>query len=160
MEDDKLYAAYFKKDIDYYLNAIERDRNGSTYFFNVYAFFFGIFWFMYRKMYRESCIIILVIVVEGYLEDKFTASMSETAIKVVSRISTIAIGIIVSMLANAIYIRKAENVIGKAKQELTDQEVLISHLQQKGGVSYRFLIIVLIVIVGIICYFYNLNNKG
>lgn len=46
MEDDELYATYFKKDIEYYLNRLERYRNGNKYVFNVYAFFFGIFWFM------------------------------------------------------------------------------------------------------------------
>lgn len=160
MEDDKLYAAYFKKDIEYYLNTFERYRNGNKYVFNVYAFFFGVFWFMYRKMYREALIIILVIVAEGYLEDILTAGMNETAIKVVTRISTIAIGIIVAMLANALYIRKAESIIGKAKQEQTDQEDLISDLQKKGGVSYLFLIAVLIGIAGIVSYFYNMNNQG
>lgn len=159
MEDLTLYTAYFCNGSSYYLNKLERYKNGSPYLFNVYAFFFGIFWFMYRKLYVEGLIILIVIVVESLLESFITTGFSETTGKTIGYAINIVMAIMVSMLANVLYLRKAQREVEKAKLLNLDEDNLLKYLQQKGGVSYWFLVLAIVVLVCVFWYFFRLNNK-
>ncbi|MCW3108308.1 MAG: hypothetical protein JWQ09_2814 [Segetibacter sp.] len=159
MYDNELYSAYFKKDSEYYLNRLERYKNGDKYVMNGYAFFFGIFWFMYRKMYFEALIICMIIIAEGILEDQITANLDAGTNKIIGTITNIAVAVVISLFANSLYINKAERTINNAMLVEPDQEKLIGYLQKKGGVSYWFLIIAFGAIAAIIWYFYQLNNS-
>jgi len=68
MDDVTLYEAYFQKSKSYYLNRLDWYLKGQKYSFNLFAFLFGLFWFMYRKMYLEAAVIFLAMIVEGFLE--------------------------------------------------------------------------------------------
>ncbi len=70
MEIKEAYlSVYFGKNSDYYLDRWKEYKDGRKISFKPYAFLFGIFWFLYRKMYLIFLLIIVVLIVEGIVED-------------------------------------------------------------------------------------------
>lgn len=149
-DDVSLYEAYFQKGKPYYLNRLDRYLKGQQYSFNPFAFLFGLFWFMYRKMYIEAVVVLLAMMVEGFLESLILPeNIGREKEQLVSIISTIVIATIIGFVGNYFYFRKAGKVIEKAKMKFAGSEEQISFLKERGGVSYFFLVIILVIIVAL-----------
>ncbi|WP_207496025.1 DUF2628 domain-containing protein [Aridibaculum aurantiacum] len=158
MDNATLYSAYFKSDSDYYLTRLQQYREGRKMSFNGYAFFFGVLWFMYRKMYVEAFIILFLIIVEGVIEEVLLESAGVPGSSGVNVISTIVIASILGVIGNSLYMKKAQRVVAKAKEENTDEQSMLQYLQEKGGTSYSFVLLIVVVIAAVVAYFYSLNN--
>jgi len=153
MDDVTLYEAYFQKSKSYYLNRLDWYLKGQKYSFNLFAFLFGLFWFMYRKMYLEAAVIFLAMMVEGFLESLILPTNSGWEIeKLVNIISTFVIASIAGLVGNYFYFRKAGKVIERAKMKFAGSEQQISFLKERGGVSYFFLVIIFVCIVALFAY--------
>ena len=150
-EDIELYEAFFQKSKSYYTDKWTRFKTGQKFTFNVFAFLFGLLWFMYRKMYLEAALVFVVIIGEGFLE---ALILSNDIAKLFNIIATIAMGTITGFIGNYFYIRKADKIVHTAKTKFLDEEQLKMFLGKKGGVSYLFLII----IAGIIVFVFVYNN--
>ncbi|TCJ18661.1 DUF2628 domain-containing protein [Flaviaesturariibacter flavus] len=148
------YAAYenfFGKDSRYYLNRLERYQRGERYIFNGYAFLFGFFWFLYRKLYLEAIVLIGLLVVESILEELILdALFPEGGGRAVSWLFNLAVWTATGFLANMFYLRKAKRVVASV-QEL-DAVSASERLARKGGISYWFLLPIVLVITAIIIY--------
>ena len=162
MTDDlALFEAFFKKSKPYYLDKLTKYRNGQRFSFNVFAFLFGLFWFMYRKMYLEAIVVLVVIVAEGFLESLIvTNNMGQDMGKVVNIVATIAIGTIVGLSGNYFYLLKARKAVQVAKTKYIDKEQQEALLMRKGGVSFIFLIIIVILIILLFAYNNYMTNNG
>lgn len=151
--DVALYEAYFQKNKPYYLDRLERYRNGQKYSFNPFTFLFGLFWMLYRKMYIEAVVIILVLGVESFLEELILPEdLGRETEQLVNIISTIVLATIVGFIGNYLYLRKAHKVVEKAKAELAGSEEQVAFLRKQGGVSHLFLAIILVVIIAFFVY--------
>ncbi|MCC6723153.1 MAG: DUF2628 domain-containing protein [Saprospiraceae bacterium] len=154
-EDIELYEAFFQKSKSYYLDKLMRFNTGQEYRFNFFAFLFGLFWFVYRKMYVEAFIIIAFIIIEGLVEELV---VPESLSKVANIIATLAISTITGFLGNNLYIRKAHRTIIEAKEKFQDMEAQKTFLAKKGGVSFIVLIALFLLIFGVV--FYNKYQAG
>ncbi len=148
-EDIELYEAFFQKSKLYYLDKLIKFNAGQRYSFNFFAFLFGLFWFIYRKMYLEVILVIFLLVLEGALEELI---VPESLSKEAYVIGTLAVASIVGFLANNLYIRKANRTIQAAKAMSQDIETQKAYLNKKGGVSYIVLIVLLLLLLGLVFY--------
>lgn len=129
MKDYDLYKAYFYNDSEYYLRKLEKIDNKEYFTFNIYAFFFGIFWFIYRKMYAEAAIIAVV----AFLISQLTES---------NLLISILVGSCFGFLGDHIYIAKATRIVQKGKgiyqeaeSDNKERDQLELYLTDKGGVN-------------------------
>lgn len=144
-EDIELYAAFFQKSKFYYIEKLRSFQTGVKFFFNVYAFLFGVFWFMYRKMYLEVLIILVIRGIEELIENYLSPDDNpEGTGKVFSILSTLITGIVIGFLSNYLYLRKAEKMVRVAKEKYLSDEERKTFLLKKGGVSIVFLIVIII----------------
>jgi uncharacterized protein DUF2628 len=147
MEDDKdLYAAYFGRSADYYLEVLERFRNGSRFVFNPYALLLGQFWFLFRKMYLEVFVFFSISVLLGLAQ---TWLFKIPAISVyrqqIGLIIPIALNLSYGFLGNYLYMRKAIKDVEHAKSNSSDKELLKAYLSSKGGTTMHPVFILIIV---------------
>lgn len=141
--DIDLYRAYFGKDADYYLERLEKFNNGNKFIFNGYAFFFGILWFAYRKMYVEAIAIFGgIIFIEILINIIFNIENSN-----IDRFSGILYGLITGFIANYLYISKAKRIVEKVKNEndLSHDEP-ISYLSKEGGTSWAAVFVAILMV--------------
>lgn len=151
--DEKYLVAYFGRQPDYYLEMNQARLRGKKYQFNIGAFFCGVFWFLYRKLFKEALIIVLLLFVLGIVEETIYSSLStsheiQTA---VFFLSTLVFGLIYGFVGNSIYLAKAEKVIAKVLSETKEEDLRINILSKKGGTSWSpFIIILLLVILWVV----------
>ena len=150
-EDQELFETYFKRSKSYYLDRWIKFKDGQKITFNVFAFLFGLLWFIYRKMYIEALVLSTVILGEGILE---ILILPEDAGSTTNIMATILIATGAGLLGNYFYFRKAEKVVQNAKAKFSEFEQQKIFLSNKGGVSYVFLI----AIGAIILLFFIYNN--
>src|SRR5438128_9616888 len=106
--DTALFEEFFQKSKSYYLDKLTKYQSRQKFTFNVFAFLFGIFWFLYRKMYIETIAILVLLILEALFE---TFILGQDADNMINVIITIASATIIALLANYFYIRKAERTI-------------------------------------------------
>jgi hypothetical protein len=147
MEDDKeLYAAYFGRSADYYLEVLERFRNGQQFIFNPYALIMGLLWFLFRKLYRETLMFFAISVLLGLMQAYF---FKVPAIAPYQQSIGFAITILLNLsygiFGNYLYIRKAITDVEFAKSQSANKEEVLSYLSNKGGTTMHpvFLLIIL-----------------
>ncbi|WP_338813563.1 DUF2628 domain-containing protein [Bernardetia sp. Wsw4-3y2] len=153
-DDNTLFELFFHKSKEYYIDKLISYQKGQKFTFNVFAFLFGLFWFIYRKMYLQAFVILLIVVGEGFLEVLFFPDMDESTINTVNVVMTILIATITGFMGNYLYIKHAERVITNAQQKYNDTEQIHKIVKRKGGVSY----LVFIILAGIIALIFLYNN--
>jgi hypothetical protein len=152
VSDTELFGTYFQTSQRFYLDKLERYRNGEKYVFNVYAFFFGIAWFIYRKMYLEALIIFLILIAEGLLEGLLMQGSNYNINKMFDIATSIIMGAITGYIANHLYFCKAEKVIEFAKHKEPDDESLLEYIDKKGGTTWWFLLIIPAIVTALFVY--------
>ncbi len=150
--DKELYKAYFQKNSDYYISQIESYNERGRYSFSVAAFFLGLFWMGYRKMYLHVIIIAAIIFAEGIIEETLlqTNTISFNAYGIIDKISTLIWGIVISSIANRLYISKSQRTIKKILNENSNEEQIMDLIARKGGTSWIAPIIIFIVLASIV----------
>ena len=127
--------AFVGDEADHYLERWQPllDGGGGFVGFNWPAFFFNWFWFLYRKMYWTGvALIALLIVINGFVGGvQFGLSL--------------LFSVLLGLLANQLYYRKAKRVITKV---LLDHPAGSDHstaLAAKGGTNGTLIVIILVI---------------
>lgn len=147
MEDDKeLYAAYFGRSADYYLEVLERFRNGQMFVFNPYALLLGLFWFLFRKMYRETIMFFAISMMLGFLQTyMFRMPAIAPHQQTIGMVLTILLNLSYGIFGNYLYMRKAIADVEYAKSESSSKEEVVGYLSNKGGTTMHPVFILIIV---------------
>lgn len=148
------FELFVSKSKDYYLDYFDNYEKGKKIQFNLAALLFGLFWFLYRKMYLETFILFTLISIESYLENlivnyfKLVDTDASTAIQV---ITTISIGIMLGLFGNLIYIKHANRIILSITNKYQyDEQILKDKIQNKGGTSFLIILILFALFVSLI----------
>jgi len=108
---------------------------GTKAGFNGAAFFFNLFWLLYRKMVREFFIgfggLVAVSVALAVLSSATGHDLSQ-----LDRVIQIVVGVAVGMLGNSLYLRRARRAIAAARAEEPDLARRRLLLAQRGGTSF------------------------
>lgn len=136
---------FFGKNADYYINKdIELKKKKEP--FHLAAFFLGMFWFGYRKMYREVVLLLVIYLV-------FDAVIAALNVKDVS--FGLLFSIIYGLFANYIYIKKAKKTIAKINETISDENARNEAIIKAGGTSIAgvfFSILVFLIYVAILIF--------
>jgi hypothetical protein len=150
------YAAFLGSKADYYLDKWESIAQGSKNNLNGYAFLFGLFWFLYRKMYLLSLIILAILTLESIVETAILEyfNAGPDTYKIMNMVAYIVCSFIFGSYGNWLYLKDTQRQIRRLKKAPVNQETYWTKLKKAGGTSWLPLIALLIVFVMLIL----LNN--
>ncbi len=134
--------AFVGPNSDYYINAWEKIENGKVLSINWGALFFGVGWFLYRKMYVEAAIFIALAAIKSFLQENFFPSFAGFEI-----IINLTIALIIGFIANTLYMRYTDRTIAAIKAESGDQPNYDVQLSKAGGTSAVVVIVAIILVV-------------
>lgn len=105
--------------------------NNNPMSWNMAAFFLGLVWMVYRKMYKYAFIVFGVIVVESIFEEMlgFSSAMTYAA--------NIVFALIFGFYGNAIYQRHVNNKIAEITTSYPPEKVELE-IERQGGVNIAF----------------------
>ena len=152
-EDNKdIFANYFQENADYYLEQMEGFKERGRYSFSGSAFFLGIFWMAYRKMYLQIAIIFGLIYAETFIGEMLRNLnvISFDAYEIIDKLSMLIWGIVIGSISNRLYISKSQKTVKKILDENTNQEQIIELLSKKGGINWIAPFILLVGLAGIV----------
>lgn len=147
-----IYEQFFQRNSAYYLEKLQLLRQGKKFSFNFFAFLFGFFWFLYRKMYLESLVIAFILVLQSIAEVYIFEELFGDRSVLYHWLVTFLIWTIIGFTANFLYLRKAERIVSRAFADNKDPELAQQYVLKKGGTSYLFLIIFVLVIAAFAIY--------
>ncbi|NCT93636.1 MAG: DUF2628 domain-containing protein [Chitinophagaceae bacterium] len=148
-----LYRSFFKADADYYISQLEKYQSGKRTSFNATVFANGLLWFLYRKLYKESLLIIGLILL--YMILHFTIILhyfSQTTAVFIFLAFITLLWTTMGFVVNRLYIRKAVAIVQKARQETTDPPGIMRLVSQRGGVNLWAVILFLLMVVLAVSY--------
>ncbi|NML58846.1 DUF2628 domain-containing protein [Chryseobacterium cheonjiense] len=142
MEKTELYEAYFQDSSNYYLEQLNYYEKGKKFRFSFSAVLFGVFWFLYRKMYLEFFVIIIIFYAESQFENYVLAELIGTEkTKLLSFVISIILTITMGIIRNNLYLKKAKRMVEQAQMTSIDPEQQKEFLTKKGGTSVLFVMI-------------------
>jgi len=131
------FSSFFGRSPDYYIERLNWYLTGKKYSFNIYAFFLGAYWLLYRKMYKPfmmiiRCLILTQIIIEisysfGAIGNSLYNDFDLILIFVLSGLT--------GCCANNWYIRKSIKIIESTNKGLTDPIIKEQVFKKKGGTS-------------------------
>lgn len=138
------------------------ERKGTSISANFAAFFLGVFWLGYRKMYKPIFIIVaLYLVIDFLMINVFHYQYSDSFIAPIDRIIGLITAIILAIYGNILYKKHVSKNVDKikAKNLSIEQEEIIA--KQKGGRSWLgvFLTAVIFFGYGIVSVFLLPSNQ-
>ncbi|NRD23910.1 DUF2628 domain-containing protein [Winogradskyella litoriviva] len=152
-EENKIYYEnYFQSNADYYIEQTEKINNGKKFTFNIAAFFLGIFWMAYRKMYIHITIVFGIIYAEMLIEEMLLdfGVISYAAYEVIDFISMFIWSFLFATLSNGLYISKTKKDIKKILIENKDTKTQNELISKKGGVNSIAPVILLLILIALI----------
>ncbi|REE02099.1 DUF2628 domain-containing protein [Marinoscillum furvescens] len=145
------YKLYFGKKADYYLDVVKDFESGKKVVFNIFSFFFGLFWMLYRKLYIPILVVAILLFVEVIIEQLILTAMNASSgtETLVDRLSMIAWGTLLGLFGNRIYIGQANRKITKIKSLNLSEEETNKKIEISGGTTLlpHLIIVVLIIIL-------------
>lgn len=133
--DDEMLKAFLGPDYD---NMIDNLRNGGI---NIYAIFFGLQYFAYRKMYLVCFLILIISVISNFFIRGFASFIGNF------------IGFAFYPIYKMDIERKLEQI--KSNNPNASSKELISLAAQEGGTSYSFLLFIFLIYLLLFFFFYN-----
>jgi hypothetical protein len=148
IDNEKYLAAFFGRQHDYYLEKYKYYHGGVKFTFNIGAFFGGILWFLYRKLFLHAfgifLLFIIFSIIEGLIFD--TLQVSSEFQKLEFLISNFLFATIFGFTGNYFYIKQAEKKITEIISGTESEDECINSLKKNGGVSWTAIIVVVFTI--------------
>jgi hypothetical protein len=149
--DKSYFEVFFGNSSKYYLKKLDNYERGQKISFNLAAFFLGIFWFLYRKMYRQALWILaatfLYSMVDHLFLQRYYTSYPDVA-DVMPLISNLVFAIFTGFFGNWLYISHAKKQIANLAAHTTNDETSLKQkLTVVGGTSHTGVLITLTVIL-------------
>ncbi|RED42769.1 uncharacterized protein DUF2628 [Winogradskyella eximia] len=146
------YENYFQSNSDYYLEQMAKIDSRKKFTFNIAAFFLGIFWMAYRKMYIHIVIVFGIIFAEMLIEEMLLdlGVISYAVYETIDFLSMFIWSFLFATLSNGLYISKTKKEIRKILNENENTKIQNELISKKGGVNSFAPFILLLIIIGLI----------
>ena len=144
--DDKYLIAYFGKQSEYYLEKYKSYKSGDKFSFSAWAFLIGVLWFLYRKLWFESLVIILIyFIIERIGNAIFETQLFKSDnIMLAYLLIRFLLAITFGFVGNHLYLKNAEKKINKVLIRISNEDERIRTLTKKGGVSWAPYILIFV----------------
>lgn len=130
LQEDREYLRIFVgKNADYYISKWEELGEGNKISWNWSAFFFGLIWFAYRKMYPHTFAMLIFNIILYAVQVKFNT------LGFVALITNLSISILIGMFGNYLYYDYAKSKLEEIKKQTVDEKKLYVELARNGGTS-------------------------
>ena len=153
MDRIDIFKAFFTQDSKYYSGKLEKFEHGEKYSFNFWAGFFGLTWFIYRKMNIQAVVIFFILFVLTLISavifqllnpyDKSNGLYTMLIIWVLSFV-------ILGFIGNNLYLKKSiqavNNFINENGLENIDNS-MINKIRKIGGTSMMNALIIVGVMI-------------
>jgi len=143
------FNSYFGRSPDYYIERVKWYFNGKNNSFNIYAFFLGVLWLLFRKMYRPAFFIILIVLLFTIIEEIMYSGgvMDNSTYSYIIMISYLILPALIGCFSNRIYIRRSIKIIESSVRIQGDPVKVNESLRKKGGTSLIAPLIFLIIVL-------------
>ncbi|GAB2786032.1 hypothetical protein HNQ93_004313 [Hymenobacter luteus] len=138
--EDEYAWTFFGSNAEYYLKYWRLRQQGNSISFNASAFFGGLFWFAYRRMYLILFLIVVVAMLEGMLEDVVFRLPPSTGRTLLANLVFCSL---YGFLGNSLYLWYAERRMRKILHLGLPKEELLRRLRRAGGTSWSLLLVLL-----------------
>ena len=139
IEEDNIdyFQALFGKDKDYWTTEAVRLEMEDRTRFNIFALVFGIFWFLYRKMYREALVILIIIMAITYLEEVMLANnfIDQASQFDISLSINLGVSIVLGLIGNRLYLNHCARKVADLQEAALSEEQKIKALEARGGTN-------------------------
>lgn len=140
-----LLRAFVGPSADYYLDVARDFRDGVRYRYHIPAFFLGILWMLYRKMYALFVITALVMTLEQQLETWLFPQLEKIpAWNVLLNLLTASV---VGVFANRWYLSHALDKIAEVQTLNLPDEQTLAELRRRGGTSWLGPVALLVLLI-------------
>ncbi|MEZ0539182.1 DUF2628 domain-containing protein [Fibrella arboris] len=142
---------FFGPRADYYCQVVDDLEQGKVRF-NEGAFFFGMFWMAYRKMYANAAITFALIMAESALEDWLIPVLSETYAYML--VSNLLIASLIGFSGNRLYSTFSRRQVARLTQrpilqDAASERDVLAVLRRQGGVSWVGPLVLLLAFIGL-----------
>ncbi len=141
IEDEHAWV-FFGPNSEYYLERWQLRQQGKYVTFNISAFFAGLFWFAYRRMYAVLFFILVALVLEAAAEE---ALIGEERNATATVLANILFTSLYGAFGNSLYLWDAERKMRKLVRLGLPKDELLVRLRRAGGTSWAFLGVILAV---------------
>jgi len=117
------------KNADYYISKWE-EVSENKISWNRAAFFFGLLWFGYRKMYPHAFGFMIFSLILQIIQTKMNTD------PLIIGLTNLAISIFIGMFGNYLYYEYAKSKVQEIESKITDEKNLYIELARQGGASY------------------------
>ena len=143
------FENYFGKRKDYFIPKLIALENGKKYSFNYGAFFFGIFWVLYRRLYVHSLIIFLIVMIESMIEmwllDYYRYDRDlEISMRV---IWLLIYGIVLGYLGNYFYLKSSKKKIEQISLSQEEESFKMRKLKKLGSGNWILVLSFLLIVI-------------
>lgn len=131
------YELFFGANSAYYNNVLAKMNDGKLALFNIYACLFGLCWMLYRKMYRTAGIVLVIIIIQAFIEQLLIHIYGLSFLGNIEYRMAIMLLIAIAMgfSGNYFYIKQSDRKISKIlEMDLTTDETN-QKLLKYGGTS-------------------------
>ncbi|GAB6072901.1 hypothetical protein JCM14244_12780 [Venenivibrio stagnispumantis] len=150
---DRYLHIFVGKNADYYISKWEvMEATGSKISWNWAAFFFGMLWFAYRKMYSIAIMIMAFLILLQIIQLKMNTP------PLIVALTNIFISIGFGMFGNYIYLDFVKNKIKEIKEKYPDENLIIAEIGRNGGTSIISAImfgLIYLILTGFIDYYFT-----
>lgn len=143
------FENFFGERKDYFIPKLIALENGKKYSFNIGAFFFGIFWVLYRRLYIHSLIIFFVVIVESKIEKILLIRLGDTRDMEISLrvIWLIVFGIILGYSGNYFYLKHSKKRVEVIVSSTDDETIKMKKLRKSGSGNWILVLSILLILV-------------
>ncbi len=145
-ENIDYYQHFFGDHSDYWTQeAVQLEMQGRTRF-NFYAFLFSVAWFLYRKMYRESLIVLMILFAISWIQDLIYSQgqLSQEQFILMNMVVTIIVSIILGILANRLYIQHCNRKVAEILAENSEEDHRVHGLKARGGTNLALAVVLMV----------------
>ena len=137
-ERKELFHHYFQKNSDYYTRQIELYEENGKCSFSVAAFFLGVIWMAYRKMYVTVLIIIGILIAEGIIEEALLdfGIISYKTYEIIDKLFLLIWSFVIGAISNRLYIKQSIRKVNKILETNDDAEIINNEISRKGGINW------------------------
>lgn len=128
-EERENLRIFVGKNANYYIAKWEELGEGNKISWNWSAFFFGLIWFAYRKMYPHTFAMLIFSIILYIVQVKFNTSEWVVAL------TNLSMSIVLGMFGNYLYYDYSKSKLKDIKKQTQDERKLYVELARNGGTS-------------------------
>ena len=138
--EDEYAWSFFGANAEYYLDLWRLRQQGKTATFSIAAFFLGLFWVLYRRMYLVAVLLVVAQMLEAAVEEGVLGLQHSTGTNL---LGTLVQATLLGFFGNKLYLWHAERKMRKLIALNLPRQELLERLRRAGGTSWWPLLIVL-----------------